>query len=160
MPFLATEAPAATETLVANDGFFPDVDPADLRDTQRLDGTVTAQRLQAEVVAAVIAINSQLDAWRSERVAEGFATLDAIDAIAGKPVAKIGGKSALVQLYTRAVYCTAHAVLIERYRNFDATATARKDDDVARPGAEELRRDALWAVNDILGKRRTTVELI
>lgn len=160
MPFLATDAPAATETLVANDGFFPDVDLTDLRDTQRLDGTVTAQRLQAEVVAAIIAVNAQLAPWRSERVAEGYTTLDAIDAIAGKLVPKIGGKSLLVHLYNRAVYCVAHAVLIERYRNFDATASARKDDDVTRPGADELRRDALWAINDIVGKRRTTVELI
>lgn len=160
MSFLAPAQTTDADETIENDGFFPDIDLSAMRDTQRLDGTVTAPRLKAEVVEAILSVNAALGAWRAKREAEGFATLADVSAVDGQPVPKVGGKRVHEHRYARAVYCWAHASLIERYRNFDATATARKDDDTTRPGADELRRDALWAINDILGQRRSTVELI
>ncbi|AIU27193.1 hypothetical protein LV28_12255 [Pandoraea pnomenusa] len=160
MSFLAPAPTTDDGVVIKNDGFFPDIDLDAMRDTQRLDGTVTTVRLQAEVVEAMLHANAELSAWRALREAEGYTSLADVKRVDGRPVPEVGGKTALELRYTRAVYCWANANLIERYRNFDATATARKEDEVSRPGADELRRDAAWAINDIAGQRRITVELI
>ncbi|MCI3205821.1 MULTISPECIES: head completion/stabilization protein [Pandoraea] len=160
MSFLAAAPTTDAGETVKNDGFFPDIDITTMRDTQRLDGTVTEPRLKAEVIEAMLYVNGALSNWRSQRVAEGFETLADVKTVGGRAVPEVAGTTAFVIRYTRAVFCWAHASLIERYRNFDATATARKEDDVTRPGADELRRDANWAINDITGATRSTVELI
>ncbi len=160
MSFLAPAPIPDTGVSIKNDTFFPDIDLDAMRDVQRLDGTVTAPRLKAEVEEAMLYVNGALSTWRAQRTAEGYTSLADVKSVGGNPVAEIDGKTALELRYTRAVFCWANANLIERYRNFDATATGRKEDDAARPGADELRRDAAWAINDIAGVSRNTVELI
>lgn len=160
MSFLAPAPTTDDGVVIKNDGFFPDIDLDAMRDTQRLDGTVTAPRLQAEVLEAMLHANDELSAWRALREAEGYTSLADVKCVDGRPVPEVGGKTALELRYTRAVFCWAHANVIERYRNFDATGAGAKLDDATRPGADELRRDAAWAINDIAGVARTTVELI
>jgi hypothetical protein len=58
------------------------------------------------------------------------------------------------------VYCTAGAELAERYRGLDTTGTGQSAADQLTPVIDEYRRDARWAISDILGLTRTTVELI
>jgi hypothetical protein len=65
-----------------------------------------------------------------------------------------------VHRYRRAVYSTAGAELAERYRGFDATGSGNANADQLTPTIDEYRRDARWAISDILGLGRTTVELI
>lgn len=153
MSFIASATGLPRPAPLANDGFFPGIDLAHLRAVQRLDGTVTHERLAHETVEAMLAVNAELAAWRATQQAAGHTTL------ADVPAATADGASALVQRYRRAVYCLAHASLLERYRNFDATG-ARPETASELPGADELRRDARWAVRDILGMARSTVALI
>ncbi|TAL53833.1 head completion/stabilization protein [Pandoraea sp.] len=153
MSFIASSPGSPSRTLLANDGFFPAIDLAALRAVQRLDGTVTHERLAHETIEAMLAVNSELAAWRAAQQAAGHATLAEV------PARAVDGTSALVLRYRRAVYCLAHASLIERYRNFDATG-ARAEATSELPPADELRRDARWAVRDILGRARGTVALI
>ncbi|MDR3398747.1 MAG: head completion/stabilization protein [Pandoraea sp.] len=160
MSFLAPAPVTDSGETIANDGFFPDIEIEALRLTQRLDGTVTPPRLRAEAVEAMASVNAALSRWRDARRADGFETLAEVTSVDGRAVEKIAGNSVLVHRYKRAVFCWAHASLIEKYRNFDATGAGVKLDDVTRPGADELRRDAAWAISDITGRRRTTVELI
>ncbi|VVD78589.1 head completion/stabilization protein [Pandoraea fibrosis] len=160
MAFLAPAPATDTGEVIKNDGFFPDIDIDAMRQTQRIDGTVTTPRLKAEAIEAMASINAALSDWRVARKAEGFGRLADVASLDGKPVETIDGKSIFFHRYTRAVFCWAHANLIERYRNFDATGAGVKLDDVTRPGADELRRDAAWAINDIAGRPRTTVDLI
>lgn len=142
------------EAPITSSAFWPAVDLAAVRDQQRIDSTVTTPRLAGAIIEAIAFVNSELSAWRAARIAEGSATLDAVEA------EQINDVSILVHRYLRAVGCTAKALLLERYRDFDSTARGDKKADVLEDPIDDLRRDARWAINDILGIGRTTVELI
>jgi len=152
--FLAA-APAPTEpSRIHNDGFFPNVDISIAAAAMRQDGTVTAERLRAALVEAMLSVNDDLSAWRAAQQAAGHATLDAV------PSPPIDGKPATVHRYLRAVYCEARAGLIERYRDYDATAAGDRKAEALMQAVDDLRRDARWAISDIVGRHRCTVELI
>ncbi len=139
---------------IGNDGFFPDIDVDQARAAMRLDGTVTPERLRAALVDAALSVNDELAAWRGRQLAAGFAELGAV------PAQRIDGLSRHVHRYLRAVHCTAAAWLIERYRSFDATAAGDRKAEAENTSVDDLRRDARWAISDIAGAPRTTVELI
>ena len=89
MSFVATTPPRLEhEPPIANDGFWPDIDPAEARARMRIDGTVTAPRLRAALVEAIAATNAQLATWQADQVAAGHATLAAV------PAPSIDGASA------------------------------------------------------------------
>jgi len=152
--FFASEPAAAGQNLIANDGFFPDIDVDTATEAMRQDGTVTAERLRGALVEAALSVNADLAMWRAEQQAAGYATLEAV------PAVQIDGKSAHVHRYLRAVYCEARAGLIERYRDYDATAAGDRKAEALMQAVEDLRRDARWATSDIVGRPRSTVELI
>lgn len=160
MSFIATVNPptAAAEPTVANDGFFPDIDPAAARAACRLDGTVTPARFRPALVAAIASVNTELATWAATQRAAGAATL------ADVPATTIGGASLLVHHYLRAVHECAMADLAEAYREIDVTPqSAGKYGRVADKlelKTDEHRRNMRWAVSDILGIRRTTVALV
>ncbi|MCK4152008.1 head completion/stabilization protein [Ralstonia pseudosolanacearum] len=139
---------------IGNDGFFPDIDVDQARAAMRLDGTVTPERMRAALVEAVLSVNDELAAWKSGHVAAGCGTLAAV------PAQQIDGLSRHVHRYLRAVYCMAMAWLIERYRAFDATATGDRKAEAENTSVNDLRRDVRWAISDITGAPRATVELI
>lgn len=153
--FVATApAPPAADPAdaIANDGFFPALSVSDTRNAMRIDGTITPYRLRAALLSAMLDINRQLSEFAAAQEALGHSTL--ADAGAGST---LDGQPRWVLLYLRAVMCTAKADLIERYRDFDADGTRGKD---MEPAIDEQRRNAQWAVRDILGRTHTVVELI
>ena len=139
---------------IANDGWFPTLSIAATRNAVRLDGTVTPERLRAALVNAMLDINRQLRSFKAERAALGQASLAAASADE-----MVDGKPRLVLLYLRAVMCSAKADLTERYRDFDADAANPRLKD-GEPSIDEQRRNAQWAVRDILGQSHVFVELI
>lgn len=134
--------------------FLPAIEPADARERMRLDGTVTPERLRTALIEAALSVHDELAGWINDQVAAGYATL------ADVPAREIDGDSAHVLRFHRAVRCLAAANLAERYRNFDATADGHQRADALDTTVDDLRRDARWAISDILGRGRTTVELI
>ena len=152
MSFVAT-APASEGT-VTNDGFWPDIDLTDLQSTMRLDGTVTAERLQHATINAVILANRDLAGWQQTQRDNGYAALDAV------PARSINGTSELQYLYLRAVYCLTKANLNERYSDYDSTAAKAGDDDALQTAVNDLKRDAAFAIRDLMGLTHVTVELI
>lgn len=152
--FIAT-APASTgQAPIANDGFFPELDFAQALATMRQDGTVTPDRLRAALVEAALSVNEELTTWKADQQAAGHANLEAV------PAPSVDGKSAHEHRYLRAVYCQARAGLIERYRDYDATASGDRQAETMMLAVDDLRRDARWAISDIRGITRTTVDLI
>jgi len=139
---------------VSNDGFFPDVDPAKVRKAGRINANVTAARLRAALIAAIITVGNDLGSWAASQQSAGDAKLEDV------PAVSIDGTSRLVHAYHRAITCFAKAEVIERYRDFDTTAAGGKALDELDASTDELRRDGVHAIRDILGKGRTTVELI
>ena len=156
MSFLGTEpAPAADdETSLTNDGWFPAVDLAELRAAVRLDGTVTPARLRHAAVNAMASVNAELASYKEAQLYAGHADL------ANVPAAKIADESVQLQRYRRAVYGCVQADLIEHYRDFDTTGAGDKAAEKLELRLDDLRRDVRWAISDLVGRRRTTVELI
>ena len=152
--FIATAPTAPDEGQVTSDPFWPAISLADLRDTVRLDGTVTTARLKHAVIDAITSVNRDLADWRRAREAEGVATLAAV------PGEVINGESAYLHSYRRAVYAMTRANLLERYTDFSATGDGVKGADAKIISSDDLSRDARFAVRDILGTTHITVALI
>lgn len=150
--FIATGT--AEAFTLTNDGFWPDIDAEHLSASMRLDGTVSAARLEVAAVNAMLSVNRELSLLKTQYQDEGHATL------ADVPASQLRGVSSLLHLYRRAVYCTAGAELAERYRSYDATAAGNQRADDLTPSIDEYRRDARYAIRDLLGETHTTVELI
>lgn len=159
MSFLATPpvAPATTPPAAAtieNDGWWPAIELASVREIVRLNGTVTDLRLQEATQAAMLAINQELAGWKAQQVAQG------VEKLSDVPAPRAGGESRLVTLYRRAIYFYAKADLTERYRDFDTTAAGDRRADDLEATINDARRNVRWAVSDILGQSRVTVELM
>lgn len=153
--FIVT-APAAPlfETPIVSGPYWPDIDPSEVRDAQRIDNTVTPARLRGVLIEAIAATNYTLHPWRDEQIAAGHNTLDDV------PCDRIDDISIHAHRYQRAVGCLAKALLLERYRDFDATGKGDKKADSLTDPIDDCRRDHLNALADITGRPRTTVELI
>jgi hypothetical protein len=139
---------------IGNDGWFPDLSMSILRDTLRLDGTVTDIRLRESSRYAIAYVNNDLADFAAGHQDNGTAALADVSS------ATIDGESRLTMLYRRAVSCMVKADLIERYRDYDSTDSAQRRALEMDPGVDEQRRNARWAVRDILGKPHAVVELI
>ncbi|MDA5624413.1 head completion/stabilization protein, partial [Pasteurella multocida] len=72
------------------------------------------------------------------------------------PSGMIGNQSVLVYRYKRAVYCLALANLYERYASYDTANDGEKKMELLQESINQIRRDARFAINDILGRRRIT----
>ena len=146
------------ETCVANDGWFPDMDPAAVRAACMLDGTVTADRLLPALQNAMLSVNAELQVWADEqRVRWGYTCL------ADVPAPHVKGESAKLLHYRRAVHACLQAELLTVYRGGTTINTGNKldrsnDDTYAQ--ACDYRRQQRWAISDLLGQTRCTVELI
>lgn len=146
--------PAPDPDRVITGGWFPDIDPAWVRSAHRIRDGVTAARLREALLAAIISVGNDLAAWQEMQASAGHADLAAV------PAALVDEESRLLICYRRAVALTAKAEIVERYRDIDMSASGERGAEELEPSIGELRRDALHAIRDILGKSRTTVDLI
>lgn len=154
MSGFVANAPANAPNPISSGDWYPSIDLTDARAVMRVDGTVTDQRLTESIQNAMATVEDCLDEWQAQQVALGRTTLEEV------PSKTIGGTSRLVLAYKRAVYATVQAELLERYRNFDATATADKRADTMDQTVDDFRRNVRYAIRDILGRPRADAELI
>lgn len=153
-PASEIEQPTAPEAVVVNDGFFPDVDPASVRDVARIPTSMTPARLRAAILGGIMSAEIDLRQFAADCRADGYSTL------ADVPAQQLDGQSVQVIRYQRAVALFAKAELIERHRDFDTTSAGGNQADELSPSIDELRRDAIHAIRDMLGVSRTGVWLI
>lgn len=139
---------------ISNADFWPEIDGQQLRAAMRIDSSVTDDRLEVATVNVMIEANRELATYRAARQAEGHA------ALADVPADQIKGKSQLLHLYCRVIYCGALAELIERYNSFDATNSGEQKVTEEESSPDQLRRDARKALRTILGISHATVELL
>ncbi|MBR0573341.1 MULTISPECIES: head completion/stabilization protein [Pasteurellaceae] len=142
------------DQVITNNKFFPDISLFNARNSMRIDGTVTNQRLLMALVEAMATVNQDLRAFRQKCQADNIATISEADDEV------INGQSVLEQRYQRAVYCYAVANLYERYSSYDLTRDGENKSELLNQSVDELRRDAQYAIKDILGEIRITAELI
>jgi pantothenate kinase-related protein Tda10 len=156
MSFHATESPppADEENTITNDGWFPDVDPAKLRDQARLDGTVTPARLKEAILAAVADVNQQLAAYKAQQI------LALHGALAEVPGPDLAEERVWCIHYRHAILAHVQANLDEQYRNFDTTGHGDKKAEPLEATADIHRRNLHTALAAITLRPRSTVELI
>lgn len=155
MSFVVT-SPAAepAEPEITSGAFWPAIDPVAQRAGQRIDSSITPERLRAALIEAIASVNRELETWKQTQILAGYATLSAV------PADTIDDVSVQMHRYQRAVGCLAKADVTERSRDFDTTNEGHRQADALNPVIDELRRDARWAISAILGIARTTVGLI
>jgi hypothetical protein len=156
---IANPPSSTAEPVVSNDGWFPDMDPKAVRAACRLDGTVTADRMAPALQAAMLHVNAELEQYQAEqRTRWGYETL------ADVPAPHMGGVSAQVLRYCRAVHACLQADLAEAYRDLDTMPAGMGKEARVLSGfaikVDEHRRNQRWAISDLLGIARSTVELI
>jgi hypothetical protein len=151
-PASQVDQPPEEETPVTNDGFFPNIDPAAVRDAARIPTSITPSRLRAAIIGAIMTVENDLRAFAAACQAAGHATLAAV------PAPQLDGQSVQLIRYSRAVALFAKAELIERHPDFDTTAAGNGQAEETAPTVGMLRRDAVHAIRDILGRPRTVVE--
>ena len=139
---------------IQNDGWFPPVDMLKLRKSLRLADAVSPEQLRNAALAAIVWIAVNLEQWKQAQLAAGYA------ALADVPAPDLDGESRLLFLYRRAVSAAARAELAERRRDVDLTGAGQRKVDELDSSIGELRRDAIHAMRDIMGRTRTAVELI
>lgn len=139
---------------VTSGAFWPEITLADLRNSMRLNGAVTTERLIHITVEAVLYVNQLLAAWQQEQEKNGFASLAAV------PSPAINDTTAHVFRYRHAVYNFTKALLIENYRDIDTTRDGEKHAEALSTQIDDLRRDGQNAIRDVLGKNRMIAELV
>jgi hypothetical protein len=154
MTNLVTGPVTQPETVIQNRPWFPDISPEKIREAQRIDTTISPARLRGVLIDAMTHVNDQLRLYRIEQSAAGVGSLSDVEADV------IDVVSVKVSLYQRAVGCLAKASLLERYRDFDTSGRAVKEAEQLDQPISDLRRDAQWAISDLVGRPRTTCELI
>lgn len=154
MSFIAAGGAEPTAETIVNNGFWPDLDVSVFRDTMRVDSTITEPRAIHALETALMDANSQLADFQAAQQAAGHAK--AVD-VPVRPGQRAGDTE---RLYLRAVWNLAKAQLIERYRDYDTTKDGIDRSEALAGVIDDCRRDAAWAIRDIKGSRRTTVELI
>jgi len=151
--FVAIDPTQSTEHLTSSD-FWPPIDLAHVRTLAKLDGTLADARLRQAVLMAMDSINSELAAWEGRQRTAGYSRLSAI------PSPALHGQHRLIAQYVQAVVCTASADLLEQMRSYDSSGQGQAKADALTPRIDEQRRAAHWAIAALLGRTRSTVELI
>lgn len=138
-----------SDSLITNDGFFPDIRLDHVRKSLRFDGSVTNERLFDAVVNSVLEVNQQLLVLKTKK--PSFSEL---------ATTTVAGQSNVEMLYLRAVYASVAAMINEHYRSYDSTGDSQKRAEEMNPVIDEHRRNLRWAIRDLLGISRCTVDLI
>lgn len=149
-----TGSEIVNEAPVTNNGWWPDIDPAAFRAVERIDGSVTPERVASVIEIALADVNRQLAEWQKLQIDSGFAaSRDVLTPVWARD-------EHYIDLYLRAVYATAKASLLERYRDYSATNSGDEKGQAKDEAVDDFRRDARWAVSEIIGNNHATVELI
>lgn len=149
----STNPPSPTLEVITNNGFWPDIDPNQFIDEERVF-KVTPPRIRHSLRAAMADVNRQLAHYQHEQQQAGRMAWDAI------PPQPWQSPGDIQLLYTRAVYAQAQADLLERYRDASATGKGDERGEAKDLAADDYLADARWAIAELVGRQHTTVELI
>jgi len=154
LPPEGPSAPAAADDAVPFDGWYPAASLARLRADMRIATDVPDTRLRDAAMAAMLAVADDLADWQAVQIAAGLMTLaDVSDR-------EVGGEKRLVVLWRRAVSSLVKADLDESQRGYDTKNGSVVGTELLDTTIGDHRRNARFAVRDILGRSRLTVGLI
>ncbi len=140
------------DVTIASHNFWPELSSNDFRNIMRVGGTIPNTRVEATLIAAVIAVNKELQKFRLTWAL--YAGLEDI------PADQVAGISIYVHQYQAAVFNNAKADLVERYRDFDSTNDGHDEADKLEETIDDYRRKSRENIRALLGNPRTTIELL
>lgn len=140
--------------ILSSGAFWPEINPADVREVMRIDSTITPARLKNALIDAMFSCNHELKSWQEMQINAGYIKLEQI------PAQLVNDTHRLAFLYSRAVYCKAKCNLLERTNDLDTSHTGNKKAKELEPQIDDHARDARWAIRDLLGIGHATVELL
>lgn len=150
MSFVANGNKTPSQITISSDPFYPEIALDDIRETVRIEGTVTNERLNQIAIEEVIDVNRLLISLKMPEA----------QTLAHYSVGFIAGKPYTDYLYLSAVANGVAAKVNEKYRSYDSSNSGNKRADDLTPSIDESRRNKNWAIQQILGKNHTVVELI
>lgn len=154
-PLIPAPGGAATPASIACGPFWPDLDLVALTAAIRIDQVVTEERLREVASNAVLDIMDELDAWRLEKVAAGFASLADVP---GRH--EVDGRSDFEIRWARAVQSVVAADLADRQLGQSARAAGMDRVEELASDVDIHRRNVTYAVRDFLGRPRVIAEAI
>jgi len=156
LPPAGPSSPPSLEDSIALGTFWPPISIAAARAAMRIPTDITDQRLADALKAAMLEAANDLAVWQGLQLVNGF------DSLAEVPDRnpEIAGEKRLEVLWRRAVHSLAAADVSELQRGPDTTAAGAKRAELADLTVDDHRRNARFAIRDILGIARATVELI
>ncbi len=155
MVFAATNDPNDTsDQTVTNLPFYPSIEVATFQKATRLPDSITDQRVIESIRSAMISVNDQLSAWQFAQIASGYLTLTDV------PSDDYTDQTRYEHCYLRAIYATTKSILINYYRDTDTTDNGNSKADSLDGTTESYLAEAKTAIRKILGKPRSTIELI
>ena len=140
---------------ITGDGFWPDLDLAQLRKAIRIDQTVTAVRLRDAARGAMLDIMGELDEWRLKQVADGYLTLAAVP---GRR--KVDNLSDYVIRWSQAVQAVVAADLSDLQLGQSVRSAGVERAEELAVDIDKHRRNVTFAVRNFLGLSRIIAEAI
>lgn len=114
-------------SVIANDGFFPDLDLNDFITPYRIPSEYDNTAIINAVVLGIVETNIHLDAFRTGQIAIGFSALEAIT----EHNSVAGDKDRLTLLYEKAVFAWAKAWLLQQFNAMNRRNTSSESDTAA-----------------------------
>lgn len=150
MSGFAFNAPSTTENAeIKNDDFFPNITLDQVRKGVRLDGSVTNERLKDSIINAMLEVNKQLKSLKLK--ANQLNELGTL---------VIDGIPDTEHHYRKAIYSCVSSDINEKYQSYDSSEAGQKKAEELKRTIGEQRRNLRWAIRDLLGINRCTVDLI
>jgi hypothetical protein len=151
MNMVVTGSDIKAEKDLENSVGFPKVSIKDFRASMKQEETVSSERVRYFLSVAMIDVNREILSLANIRARDELALEIAI------PDFEVN-RNAL--LYKQAVYSLAMASIIEKYVSYDATNSGQQKAQELVGLDAKYRRDARWAISDLMLIKRTNVELI
>lgn len=157
------------DSVIENDGFFPDIDCGDFEKTRDIPPRISHSTIRNALLSSVVMINLRLEKFQRRSVAKGYKSMSQIPGVKIKLPAASDDEAvrttapemplnASEALYIRAVYALAKADLMA-----EGTANGIKDN---RPGVDgdgmrrSLLTESAQAVRALTGVPRASVTLV
>ena len=141
----------ASDTTITNDGFFPDIELDAVRKRTGLSDVFTNDRIVAATQDAIMEINAVLAGWVADQEAATLADV---------PAKSYGDISEKIHWYVTAVCNRVRSMMVDTTRDYDSTKSGHHRADALEATSDRWMQSSNEAVARLMGRKRTTVELI
>lgn len=145
------------EQQIGNDGFWPDLSVTEFQKAYRLPGEYLGELLAADLTTAMVEVNNDLDAVKTELLAADVFNLEAASGLSTPAGWAYAHKAAL---YKRAVYARAKASLLTQFATVTRRESAENTGKELPERSETFLAFSQEAIRLLQGRGRITAALL